>query len=278
MGGIAKSKVPQKVGPLLRWAGSKRRSVHKYLRFFPPTYTQYVEPFAGSAAIFFDIKPERAVLSDINEPLIATYRAVRDAPNDVFESYRKFGDSEEEYYSIRKAFNSMKASEKRAAMFLHLNRLCFNGIYRTNSCGDFNVPFGGRKPVPRLTRERLVASAALLKRASLLRQDFRKTIERAAVPGAFFFIDPPYFTASRRIFREYGPKHFSERDFADLADLLTLIDERGGTFLLSYAAVREARALSRRWSQRTVRVMRHVAGFAGDRRSVNELLAMNYEM
>jgi DNA adenine methylase len=192
--------------------------------------------------------------------------------------YYSWGDSEGEYYDARREYNHIGSSPRKAGLFLYLNRLCFNGIYRTNRSGEFNVPYGGLRPVPRLSLHHLAVSADLLSRARLTSDDFEVAIDRWASSESFFFIDPPYFTSQKRIFREYGAAHFSACDLSRLARSLRLIDQRGGKFLLSYADVPEAVDLMEPWSRGSVGVTRHVGGFSGARRSERELVAANYDL
>jgi DNA adenine methylase len=203
------------VSPFLRWAGSKRQHV-PFLRqcWTAGEYSRYVEPFAGSAAAFFAIAPPDAVLGDLNRELIRTYRAVRRAPSAVYHRLSRFSTGEDAYYSVRAM--QPKRAVTHAARFIYLNRFCFNGLYRTNVEGRFNVPYGAPKTpnVPGLVQFR--ACARLLTRATLIAGDFRRLLENVR-EGDFVYLDPPYAVSRRRVFIQYAKGHFSTKDLADHA-------------------------------------------------------------
>lgn len=241
---------------------------------WPSDAKRYVEPFAGSASLFFTIDPPVALLSDLNTDLINAYQSLQRDSARVLECLRRIPEGETAYYRVRADRLTDASDTERAARFLYLNRRCFNGLYRTNSSGDFNVPYGPPKR-PLLNFERDVASAALLlKRATIKSQDFGITIEETRV-GDFVYMDPPYAVDDRRIFREYLPGSFSSRDLERLAEGLAKLDARGAIFLLSYADSKEGRELARGWNKKIIVTRRHVAGFAGDRRSAREYLISN---
>ena len=263
------------VNPLLRWAGSKRQHV-PFLRqcWANGEYSRYVEPFAGSAAAFFAIAPPEALLGDINRELIQTYRAVRRAPSAVYQRLSRFSTGEEAYYTVR-AMHPRRAVTK-AARFVYLNRFCFNGLYRTNVEGHFNVPYGAPKTpnVPELVLFR--ACARLLGRAALIAGDFRRLLAKVR-EGDFVYLDPPYAVSRRRVFIQYAKGHFSTKDLADLAEWLKEIDRRGASFVLSYADSRDARAAFSGWGTRRFAVRRNVAGISNARRNHYELFLSNVE-
>src|SRR5258708_7755717 len=129
--------------PFLRWAGSKRQLVKTLSSYWDDTFGRYVEPFAGSACLFFHVQPSRAILGDQNEELIATYKEIKCRPEYVAKRLRLLKKSKTTYYRIRKQSVRGLSSIEQAARFIYLNRCCFNGLYRTNLKGEFNVPYGG---------------------------------------------------------------------------------------------------------------------------------------
>jgi DNA adenine methylase len=238
------------------------------------SYDRYLEPFVGSAAVFFALRPEDATLSDLNGELIATFRAIRDDPHAVHRHLTKLPFGSDAYYRVRARRLPRRWSAARAARFVYLNRFCFNGLYRTNRDGDFNVPYGKPKTNNLPSAEQLSACATALDRASVHALDFRKALDRVE-KGDFVYLDPPYAVKARRVFVEYGAAPFSSDDLSDLADLLMRLDRKGIDFLLSYADCAEAKRAFAAWPRRRLRVMRHVAGFAGARRRHNELYVSN---
>jgi DNA adenine methylase len=259
--------------PLLRWAGSKRQLVPTLSKFFDPDrHRRYVEPFAGSACLFFSLKPKKAILGDINGDLIRTYRDVKYRHKDVTDRLRRFRKSKKEFLRRRKPSRRSSSRAHKAARFIYLNRCCFNGIYRTNSRGQFNVPYGGKASgaIPKNLRRH----AGALRSVVLVSGDFEKVLSRTK-PGDFVYIDPPFSVSSRRVFREYDPSQF---DFGSIWRLRICLEELAAnkvSFLVSYAVCKEAWFLAKGFKTKIVRVRRNVAGFAKHRRSARELLIFN---
>lgn len=264
------------ITPIFRWAGSKRKVLPILASFWKPSFKRYVEPFAGSAALFFRLNPERAILGDINSELIEAYEIIRDRPDDVHRAVSKIRRSKSQYYKVRDQNTNRLKTFGRAVRFVYLNRYCFNGIYRTNMDGRFNVPYAHIKPgvVPPI--ENFRRCSALLLRASLKCGDFGAVLSGVKA-GDFVYMDPPYAVESRRIFREYDQREFSKRDIERLASHLDNINQKGASFVLSYADCREARDLFSCWSTSRIRVRRQVAGFSSARRFATELLVTNIE-
>lgn len=266
---------PQVAHPFLRWAGSKRQHV-PFLRAYwsPKDHRRYVEPFAGSAALFFAIAPARAVLGDLNGDLIAAFRAIRRNPEAVYAALTAFPIGRNSYYRVRAMCPPGLSEANLAARFVYLNRFCFNGLYRTNSQGGFNVPYGAPRNhnLPGLSQLR--ECALLLSRARLMNADFRRTLAEVDA-GDFVYLDPPYAFSRRRVFVQYGKAPFSTLDLSELAAGLATIHLRGAAFILSYADGHEARHLFRRWRTRRFTVRRNMAGFSGARRNHYELFVSN---
>ena len=259
--------------PFLRWAGSKRKQLARLAALWTATHTGYVEPFAGSACLFFALAPKSGVLGDSNRELIEVYRVVRDAPERLYARLCRIGRDLETYNRWRSRSPKTLDRDTRALRFLYLNRNCFNGIYRTNADGYFNVPMG-RKVGAYFTREDLLRCSALLQNIKLVAGDFTRTVEHVR-PGNFVYLDPPYAVNSRRIFCEYGKDNFSASDVSRFAETLASIQSRKADFVVSYADCREARLLARKWNSVRLPVRRHVAGFAGARRNAYEWLITN---
>jgi len=259
--------------PLLRWAGSKRQLLPTLSKFFDPErHERYVEPFAGSACLFFSLKPQKAILGDINGELIRTYRDVQYRYKDVTNRLRRFRKSKKEFLRRRKPSKRSSSRAYRAARFIYLNRCCFNGIYRTNRNGEFNVPYGGKGsgPIPKKLRDH----AQALRSSVLVSGDFERVLSRIK-PGDFVYLDPPFSVDSRRVFREYDPFQF---DFGSIWRLRVCLEELAANkvnFLVSYALCKEAWFLAEGFQTKIVRVRRNVAGFAKHRRYARELLIFN---
>ena len=205
----------------IRWAGSKKALLPILRNYWAGSQGRYIEPFCGSACFFFDVEPRRAVLGDINSDLIIAYRELRRDPSRVIECLLRLPVSESNYYRVRRLSRSELSDAESAARFLFLNRLCFNGIYRTNLEGDFNVPYAHPKPncEVKFDRDEIYRTGMLLRRATLFNADFDEVLQEAR-KGDFVYLDPPYAVARRRIFSEYHPDSFSESDVQRLKNSL----------------------------------------------------------
>ena len=259
--------------PFLRWAGSKRKQLSRLAQFWTASHKRYVEPFAGSACLFFELAPPKAVLGDNNASLIEVYRVVRDQPDRLYDRLCRIRRNAETYYRWRKMQADQLDIETRVVRFLYLNRNCFNGIYRLNEKGEFNVPIGTR-PGAYFTRADLALCSSLLRKAQLVDGDFSHTLA-GVQPGDFVYLDPPFALESRRVFREYGLKSFRTKDVPRLGESLDQIVNVGADFLVSYADCKEARGLAVQWNAVRLPIRRHVAGFSGSRRLAYEWLISN---
>lgn len=235
-----------------------------------------MEPFAGSACVALHSGAEKFVLSDINPKLVDFYKRLRDNPTRLHKLYSSIPVDEQSYYQTRSAFNVARSSTKRAAQFLYLNRYCFNGIYRVNRKGEFNVPWGGGKTGKQLALTELQPFSEFLSYSSLICDDFENVIKAHLCASSFFYIDPPYARDEERVFREYHENSFSTKDWDRLVDCLDQIDAAGGRFLLSYAGDDELVCSLKHWANTHLDVTRNVGGFKSTRRKHREFIAMNY--
>ncbi|MCS3496351.1 DNA adenine methylase [Bradyrhizobium japonicum] len=260
-------------GPsFLRWAGSKRKSLALLSGAFSNQSCHYVEPFAGSAALFFSVRPSRGTLADLNGHLVNAMRHVRDDPKGLHRRLVAMPRNSEAYYKARCKFNELRPFGIQAAvLFVYLNRNCFNGLWRTNSSGEFNVPYGGVEMGNNPPVSLFELCAQSLKQVSLKHQDFRKTIEEAGA-GSFVYADPPYFTSSERTFIEYGKKSFGEDDLRDLVEGLIHASRRGAEIALTYNEAMPLRGIPKRWMRTRFEVTRNVGGFTGARKRQAEIL------
>ena len=183
-------------------------------------------------------------------------------------------EGREEYYEVRDLDSESLSPIHRAARFIYLNRFCFNGLYRTNFKGKFNVPYGAYKSGKLPSLEHLKSCAGLLKKAELIQADFRKTLS-VVEKGDFVYLDPPYAVSTRRMFVEYGAQQFSLDDLDILVGQLRILDRRGAIFVLSYADLKESRKVFRNWKTRRILTRRNMAGFSAARKSQFEVYVTN---
>lgn len=264
------------VGPILRWAGSKRQILALLAAYWSERQGTYYEPFCGSLSLFLHLAPAKAHLSDLNKDLIETYNTVRTNPTSVARHLAGLDCSESAYYQIRARFPLCVDSIERAALFIYLNRLCFNGLYRTNSKGYFNVPYGGGGNASKPPDEAAITNfASRINGATIVCMDFEAALKTVR-PGDFVYLDPPYSVNATRVFKEYLPAGFGSDDLTRLRSCLERLDEIGATFLLSYADTEEAAALARGFTIHRSRVNRLIAASSANRQSVLELLISNH--
>lgn len=259
---------------VVRWAGSKRKILPVLRRAFEGSSStgKYIEPFAGSAALYFDLQPPRAVLADTNPELIAALKKLKDDPRPLYDEIVSIPVSEEMYYAVR----SGGVSASKEARFFYLNRLCFNGIYRTNKSGAFNVPYGGPKAGKIPPLERWLDCSAALQGASIIEGDFEEVVRNSVQAGDFVYLDPPYAVSNRRIFKQYTAAEFGIDDVRRLAALLHEINDKKGRFLVSYAMSPETSIIASDWKVARTIAQRNVAGFAMHRRKAVEVLISNF--
>lgn len=265
---------PSLVEPFLRWAGSKRKLLPILTSFWSPNYVRYVEPFMGSACLFFRLQPSRALLSDINEDLTITFNTVRDHPKAVAARLSEIRLGKRSYYSIRGKRVNPNDAIGLAARFIFLNRFCFNGLYRTNTAGAFNVPYASTGTGKLPSEHQLIRASTALKQCNIDHRDFEETLAQTRA-GDFVYLDPPYAVGNRRVFRQYGPSSFGLADLQRLSTALLSMNRRGVRFVLSYAHCAEALEYFDRWPRRRTYVQRNIAGFAAYRKRAGEVLFSN---
>lgn len=259
--------------PVLRWAGSKRALLPELIQRLPAG-SRYIEPFAGSACLYFATRPRRAVLADHNDALIGFYKTLRRRPRDVAAELQRWDTDSETYYKVRAIEPSSLSAAARAARFLYLNRLCFNGVYRTNRGGAFNVPYGTR-PGSMPTETMLVRTATALRACELRCGDFESTVADVCA-GDVVYLDPPYTQRPEAAYGMYGYGSFDASDLDRMIACLGRIDDVGATFLFSYADVPEIFSrLRERWKVDMVDAQGRIAAQLRSRTRRTELLVTN---
>ncbi|WP_080577923.1 DNA adenine methylase [Pseudomonas chlororaphis] len=260
--------------PLIRWAGSKTRILHLLTEHSPPIYGKYIEPFCGSMSLFLRICPEKSAMGDINEELINFYRQVKKHPEEISEAIHKIPRTKEEYYRIRSEGALSSDELGKAIRFFFLNRHCFNGVYRTNKSGIFNVPFGSKlTEIP--SHEEIMSFSKKIANTDFYSGDFEVTISTAE-QNDFIYLDPPYAGTESRDRGEYGLNSFKEFDIARLSRELKLASDKGVKILLSYASIEVIKKEFSDWNIREISVDRSISGFARGRKKVPEVIITNY--
>jgi DNA adenine methylase len=262
--------------PIVRWAGGKSVMVNKLANLLPATWNRYIEPMSGGAALFFFIRPERAILADVNDDLITFYTALQNKRRELMRKLRSLTASREQYYAIRAS--QPRGQIARAVRFAYLNRLAWNGLYRVNRDGQFNVPIGDRLPSVMWNEAELELASTALASAHLICADFRKTAGYAR-SGDFVFFDPPYPRGCREPvgFNRYTPAVFTAADHRDLASVIERMTERAVRVMLTLLVARHIERIYPRFLRRTrVESKVLIACNGSDRRQVTELILTNY--
>ncbi len=229
---ISKNHEP-KAQPIVKWPGGKRSLSKHILPLFPRKFNRYFEPFLGGGAVFFSLSPKKAILADADNELINCYTQVRDHPKEVIRHLRRTKNSEAEYYRIRAA--KPHTDIGRAARLIYLATLAFNGIYRLNSSGEFNVPYGHKTHLRVCDNDRIQLASTALSKATLQCCDFELAVEPAG-KGDVVYLDPPYTVAhGNNGFVKYNSKIFSWADQERLATTARLLVKRGCTVIISNA-------------------------------------------
>lgn len=243
---------------------------------YDPEAKRYFEPFVGCGALYFRLAPRRAQISDINPHLIKTFREIKRDPDTVHRLLAAFPRTKKEYLRQRGVPFTSKDGPELAASFVYINRNCFNGLYRINKAGLFNVPFSNNRTGEYPSLEEFRQISRRLSKTSIKCEDFFTSVANNVEKGDFVYLDPPYAVRDRRIFSEYSYDYFKVEDIQRLELLLRLIHKRKAKFLLSYADNPIISSLTREWYAKTIKINRNIAGFVGARKKDSEVLVSNF--
>jgi DNA adenine methylase len=214
--------------PILKWAGGKTQMLDSLLPKVPKNYGRYIEPFFGGGALFFSMRPEGGIIADINPELVNLYQTISSNVDDVIAELENYENTEDFFYTIR-AQNWLDLTNiKAAARTIFLNKTCFNGLYRVNKSGHFNVPFGRYKNPKLIDVPTLKAASELLRRSTIVCGDYKTVLREHASEGDFIFLDPPYLPVSEYSdFKRYTKEQFYEEDHVELAEEVSRLHELG---------------------------------------------------
>ncbi|MGD9786519.1 MAG: Dam family site-specific DNA-(adenine-N6)-methyltransferase [Sulfuricellaceae bacterium] len=246
--------------PLLKWAGGKTQLLNELLAKTPKKFGRYIEPFFGGGALFFALKPRGAVVADSNPELVNLYRAVADDVEGVVESLASYQNTEEAFYAARGLDWTCLSPTEAAARTIFLNRTCFNGLYRVNRKGQFNVPFGRYKNPKILDEEALRAASALLRETTIIHGDYKDVLRMHALPGDFVFLDPPYLPISAYAdFKRYTKEQFYEEDHVELANEVQRLHDLGCHVHLTNSKHPLVHELYSRFEREAVKTRRYIS-------------------
>lgn len=220
--------------PLLKWAGGKTQLLGEIISKMPNKYGRFIEPFFGGGAVFFAVQPIGGIIADSNPELVNLYRSVADDVDGVIAHLCRYENVEEVFYAVRAMDVTKLSNTEAAARTIFLNRTCFNGLYRVNKSGQFNVPFGRYKNPKILDEDALKAASVLLSKTTIICGDYKAVLKENAQTGDFIFLDPPYLPVSEYAdFKRYTKEQFYEEDHVELAEEVKRLHELGCHVILT---------------------------------------------
>lgn len=270
---MKKGKLPS----FLKWPGGKRWFTQRYIQEINCTFDRYIEPFLGSGAVFFSLLPSNAIISDVNAELINVYQVMRDNPEELKEQMKRHQQSHCETYYYQVRGNIVNDSIASVARTLYLNRTCFNGLYRVNKRGEFNVPIGSKENCT-YDVDDFVRYSQILKNAKIMVSDFQQVIDEAS-KGDLIFADPPYVSNNgKEGFVKYNGNLFTWNDQERLLNSLVHARDRGAKIVLTNADVTEieCRYLENGFFVKKIERSSTVAGTKEKRGKVKELLISSF--
>lgn len=288
------------VAPVLKWAGGKRQLLDELYARFPAEFNHYHEPMFGGGALFFELEPEDGSINDTNPRLVNFYEQVRDHPGELIYLLESFADPECEpdpernftdtnrkgkevknyYYQQRELFNRRPNDEpfdelEEAALLLYLNRTCYNGLYRENQSGEFNVPIGRYSNPDWIRKNEIRAASAVLEDTEIFNRDF-EYIREHAEEGDLVYFDPPYEPMSpTAYFTDYSAEGFGKKDQERLLELAQELDENGVHVILSNSGVMFEMYDDAGFYVETEGATRAINSDAANRDKVDEIIATN---
>lgn len=270
------------VAPFVKWAGGKRQLLTQIKERMPKKFNHYYEPFVGGGAVLFDLLPKNAIINDINKSLINTYRQIKDRPEEFLKVISVFDENiidggKEYFYSRREFYNDkmMKAEFdiELAALFVFLNKHCFNGLYRVNGKGLFNVPYNNSKKAS-CTEENIMEISEYLKTITILEGDFENACEEATKED-FMFLDSPYAPLNPTSFESYTKEGFNIESHKRLSNLFKELSERGCYCMLTNHNTEFINELYSDFKREVVSVKRSI-NVNANKRTGEEIIITNY--
>lgn len=262
--------------PFLKWAGGKQRLLSTILKRLP-AQGRLIEPFVGAGSVFLSGRYHQAVLNDANVDLVAVWTAIKERPaqfcRDASALFTAENHCASAYLRIRREFNECGDRYERAVRFIYLNRFGFNGVYRVNSRGEYNVPYGRPPSLPGFPWDQIEAASCRLERAIILGSDFRFVMELAK-EGDVVYCDPPYLPMGETAFTAYTQRGFRVSDHEALVDVAKRAVDRGALVAISNHDTEQTRDLYAGFELHALTCARHVAGKVQSRKGVGEVLAV----
>ena len=261
--------------PILKWAGGKTQMLGDLLPKVPKSYGRYIEPFFGGGAMFFALQPKNAIIADSNPELINMYREVATNVDEVIRYLKRYENTSEMFYVVREQEWTQLSKAEAAARTIFLNRTCFNGLYRVNKQGRFNVPYGKYVNPKICDEEGLKAASEALKKAEILCGDYLLVLDHYAQAGDFVFLDPPYLPVSEYAdFKRYTKEQFYEEDHVELAKMIMRLQERGCHVVLTNSNHPLVHELYAPFTIDVIQTKRHISCNGGTRKGEDVIVTI----
>lgn len=266
----------------VKWAGGKKQLLEQFKPFFPKKINRYMDVFVGGGAVLFYIlknyKPKGVIISDINPELMNTYRVIKSDVENLIKELKKLkkAHSKKVYYEIRTKDPKLLSPLKRASRFIYLNKTCYNGLYRVNSKGQFNVPMGSYKNPSIVMEKDLREISKLLKNVKIKQESFENCIKWAK-KNDFVYFDPPYYPLKKgKSFTTYTKDNFLEKEQEQLRDIFNKLDKKGCKVMLSNSNTKFIKDLYKGYKRNFVKANRMINCEGSGRGKIKEIVVRNY--
>lgn len=274
------------LSPVLKWVGGKRQLLNEIIPMIPSNCSTYVEPFIGGGAVLFEFQPKKAIINDFNSELINVYNVIKDHPEKLIKElqFHKDNNTAEHFYIVREYdrdtnFYAQMTDIEKAARIIYLNKTCYNGLYRVNSAGQFNSPYGKYKN-PNIVSEHIIRAMSKYLNENIItikNGDYKATL-KGLRKGAFVYLDPPYMPISTSSsFTGYTEKGFDADMQIELKDECDKLNKKGIKFLQSNSDCEFIRILYKDYNIKIIKAKRSINSRGNSRGEINEVLIYNYE-
>ncbi|KEZ23282.1 DNA adenine methylase [Ureaplasma diversum] len=268
--------------PFIKWVGGKKQLIDEIEKRLPLEFNNYYEPFVGGGAVLFSLTPKKAFINDINEVLINAYKVIKNNPYQLIEALEKLDSidcTKEVYYQLRNKFNNKILAKEfdveNASLFIFLNKKCFNGLYRVNSKGLFNVPYNNKVKCNSYQKDNILNISKYLQNVEITNLDFEESLKNAQ-KGDLIFLDSPYAPLNPTSFESYTKEGFDLDNHVRLANLFKELDKKGCYLMLTNHNTDLIRELYSDYQIDVVDVKRNINS-KGDKRTGEEVIITNYE-
>ena len=272
---MLEKKMNNNLKPILKWAGGKRQMLPGLIKYLPKNFNNYIEPFIGGGALFFFLNKNNSIISDTNDELINLYKEVARNPKKILKKLKEYKNTKKYFYTVRKEVPNNPT--ERACRTIFLNRTCFNGLYRVNKKGEFNVPYADNGSTKLTDGNNLLKTSQLLKKTILLNLSYDLVLKKYAKKNDLIFLDPPYLPVSKfSDFKRYTKEQFHLEDHKKLASIYEKLHEKGCYLILTNSNSPEILKLYKKFNIKILNTKRNINA-KGNLRTGKDIIVTNYE-